>query len=985
MSSNPNPTMNSRRFFVITLVVALIVIGLGAGAFVRAGSRTSSPAAQLQSDSTLDRELRSTLAAHDITSLDPGPTPDPAKVELGKTLYFDKLLSGNRDISCATCHLPQQGTGDGIPLSIGTGGSGQSTDRLRGSMRMLIARNAPDVFNRGSPEWHSMFWDGRIVGSYDEGFTQPEEFTQTLPSGLDSVLAAQAMLPVTARAEMRGSPRDVDVFGQTNEIATTGEKDLAAVWQLLMERLMAVPAYRDLFAQAYPDLPADQIGFQHAANAIAAFEIDAFTLLDSPWDRYLAGDDSALTTDAKQGALLFYGSAGCARCHSGNLLTDQAFHNAAVPQFGPGKGRQNPYIDLGRARETGVTEDRFAFRTPPLRNVALTGPWMHNGAFATLEDAVRHMADPLPSFAGYDYSSLPVDVQAEIRRSPTIDAEIVERLDPLFSEPVELSETELAQVLAFLDALTDPRAATLEEIVPDSVPSGLPVTDEAPQATAFTHVSQQAGIAARHTEGYQVTGQAWADVDGDGWLDLYVTDSIGPNTLYHNNGDGTFNVSPLNDQVALPDHYSGGASFADYDNDGWPDLLVLGREDDVLLHNEAGHGFRDVTAEAGVSDPYASKTASWADYDNDGWLDLYVANWACVPRCARSSGVSGEPDRLYHNNGDGTFDDVTDLLGGLTYGGGFVARWLDFDNDGDQDIYLVNDEFIVPPGNKLFRNDGPGCAGGWCFNEVSAEIGADTKVMGMGVAADDWNGDGWLDLFFTNAGPAVLLEKQGGGPFANVASEVGVAMDPRTVAWGATSLDYDNDGLRDLYVASMRGGVSGFNPLFRNLGDGTFEDIGRASGADDPGPSVGVAGADYDNDGWVDLVVGNYDRGYHLFRNRGGEESGNHWLALKLVGGGPVNRDAVGTRVTVTTADGRSQMQDVHNGSSVGSSETLTLHFGLGDSRPQTVTVDWPDGTQQTFNTLAPDRTYRIDYNGGATPTTAGRSLMQNLLDRLSF
>ncbi|MCB0238120.1 MAG: hypothetical protein KDH08_05655, partial [Anaerolineae bacterium] len=111
--------------------------------------------------------------------------------------------------------------------------------------------------------------------------------------------------------------------------------------------------------------------------------IDAFTLLDSPWDRFLAGDDSALSTDAQHGALLFYGDAGCARCHSGNLLTDQEFHNAAVPQLGPGKGRQNPYIDLGRARETGNPDDRFAFRTPPLRNVALTGPWMHNGAFAT--------------------------------------------------------------------------------------------------------------------------------------------------------------------------------------------------------------------------------------------------------------------------------------------------------------------------------------------------------------------------------------------------------------------------------------------------------------------------------------------------------------------------------------------------------------------------------------------------------------------------
>lgn len=947
----------------------MIVAGIGA-------SRPPSTLAQPPAGTALDRELRSTLADQGITPLDPGPTPDPAKVELGRALYFDKLLSGNRDISCATCHLPQQGTGDGLPLSIGTGGFGTAPDRLRGAMRMLIPRNAPDVFNRGSSEWHSMFWDGRVVGSYDEGFTQPNEFTQTLPSGLDSILAAQAMFPVTSRAEMRGDPKDVDVFGLVNEISATGEKDLAAVWQRLTERLQAVPEYRNLFAQAYPEVSADDLGFQHAANALAAFEIDAFTLLDSPWDRYLAGNDRALSSDAKHGALLFYGEVGCARCHSGNLLTDQEFHNAAVPQLGPGKGRRNPYIDLGRARETGNPDDRFAFRTPPLRNVALTGPWMHNGAFATLEDAVQHMANPLQSFVTYDYDHSPVEVQAETRRSPAIDAEIVQRLDPLLAVPAEMSETEFAQILAFLNALTDPRATALDEIVPESVPSGLPVSDDAPQPTAFEHVSSEAGITARHTEGYQVTGQAWADVDGDGWLDLYVTNSIGPNTLYSNNRDGTFSVSPFNQQVALPDHYSGGASFADYDNDGWPDLLVLGRETDVLLHNEQGSGFRDVTAEAGVSDSFVSKTASWADYDNDGWLDLYVANWSCVPRCARTAGFSGEPDRLYHNNGDGTFSDVTDLLGGQTYGGGFVARWLDFDNDGDQDIYLVNDEFILPPGNKLFRNDGPACAGGWCFTEVSAEQGADTRVMGMGIAADDWNGDGWLDLFFTNAGPSVLLQKQGIGPFENVAGEAGVAMDPRTVAWGATSLDYDNDGLRDLYVATMRDGVSAFNPLFRNEGDGTFADIERASGADDPGPSVGVAAADYDNDGWVDLVVGNYDRGYHLFRNQGAAQSDSHWLALKLVGSGPVNRDAVGARVTVTTTDDRSQMQDVHNGSSVGSGEALTLNFGLGEARPQTVTVDWPDGTQQTLNRLSPDRAYEITYGGG---------VLQDIPDRLGF
>jgi hypothetical protein len=441
---------------------------------------------------------------------------------------------------------------------------------------------------------------------------------------------------------------------------------------------------------------------------------------------------------------------------------------------------------------------------------------------------------------------------------------------------------------------------------------------------------------------------------------------VGPNTLYRNNGDGTFSVAPLNEKVALPEHYSGGASWADTDNDGWPDLLVLGREADVLFHNDGGRGFSDVTAEAGVSDPHASKTASWADYDNDGWLDLYVANWACTPHCARTPGSPGQPDQLYHNNGDGTFTNVTPLLRNEITGGNFVARWLDYDNDGDQDIYVINDEFIPPVGNRLFRNDGPGCDG-WCFSQVAEEAGAATRVMGMGVAADDWDQDGDLDIFFTNAGKMKLLQNQGDGTFVNAEATAGVELNRESVGWGAVSLDYDNDGARDLYVALMMADRPGaFNPLFRNDGTGVFSDIGHASGADDPGPSVGVASADYDNDGWVDLVVGNYDRGYRLFRNMALAGDTNRWLALRLEGSGPVNRDAIGARAIVSTSDGRVQMQDVHNGSSVGGGSDLALHFGLGPAELTSVEIRWPDGTSQTYSDLAPNTAYAIGYDGSA-------------------
>ena len=396
-----------------------------------APSPAAAPAPKPTPNVTLDQHLRGVLSTQGIVPLDPGPKPDPAKVVLGKALFFDKELSGNRDTSCATCHQPKLGTGDALSLSVGTGGLGEAPDRLRGAMRMLIPRNAPEIFNRGSSEWHTMFWDGRVLGTYDEGFTHPAEFTQTLPSGLDTILAAQAMFPVTSRAEMRGDPRDYDQAGQTNEVGSTGEKDLAAVWRALTTRLMAIPAYRELFAAAYPDVPADKLGFEHAANAIAAFEADAFTLLDSPWDHYLNGDDSALSDQAMQGALLFYGKAQCSQCHSGALLPDQKFHNIGVPQLGAGKGRANRYFDPGRERETGKPEDRFAFRTPPLRNVALTGPWMHNGAYLSLEDALRHHLNPQQAFQNYDLSQLSADVRSETQFKPKIAAELLSKIDPL--------------------------------------------------------------------------------------------------------------------------------------------------------------------------------------------------------------------------------------------------------------------------------------------------------------------------------------------------------------------------------------------------------------------------------------------------------------------------------------------------------------------------------------------------------------------------
>jgi cytochrome c peroxidase len=341
-----------------------------------------------------------------------------------------------------------------------------------GTARELVPRNATPLFNLGYTEWNVLFWDGRVARDPVAGFNTPA--SDRLPSGLNSVLAAQAMFPVVSRDEMRGY-RGTDIFGQPNELAVFVDYKSQPIWDALMKRLLAIPDYAIMFNAAYPEVSDSELGFQHAANAMAAYEIAAFTFDDSPFDRYIQGDNTALSNQAKEGALLFYGEAGCASCHSTGLLTDQEFHNIAVPQVGDGKGREQPF-DLGRARETGNDCDRYAFRTPPLRNVALTGPWMHDGAFTTLESTIRHHLDPAASLQDYDPTQLTELMKDTCQDQPETLAAIMQwYAKDNASEGVQLSDEEIRSLIAFLDSLTSPSALDLSHTIPESVPSGLPV------------------------------------------------------------------------------------------------------------------------------------------------------------------------------------------------------------------------------------------------------------------------------------------------------------------------------------------------------------------------------------------------------------------------------------------------------------------------------------------------------------------------------
>ena len=407
------------------------------------------------------------------------PETDPAKAKIGQLLFYDKILSGNRNISCGTCHHHDLGGGDGLSLGIGEGGVGLGPDRKPGDgvtrIRKRIPRNAPPLWNLAAKDITVLFHDGRLEVSdlYGNGFNSPAQ--EWLPEGLDSVLAAQALFPMTARFEMAGDPEENELGGATHD-------RIDNVWPIVADRVRAIPAYADMFVDAHDDIDTSaDITITHIVNSLAAFMGTEWMNFDSPFDAYLGGDTTALSPAAMAGMQLFYGEAGCATCHSGPLMSDQSFHAIALPQFGPGKTRQFDLMprDVGRMGESDRLEDAYRFRTPMLRNVALTGPYGHNGAYATLEGIVRHHLDPLGSLDAWT----PED--AKLASVPWLEkVDFIVALDTREGErhrravDIEaraMSDAEVAEIVAFLESLTGQTALKRPLGRPESVPSGLPV------------------------------------------------------------------------------------------------------------------------------------------------------------------------------------------------------------------------------------------------------------------------------------------------------------------------------------------------------------------------------------------------------------------------------------------------------------------------------------------------------------------------------
>jgi cytochrome c peroxidase len=401
---------------------------------------------------------------------------DPTRAELGQLLFYDPILSGNRNVSCATCHHPRFGTSDGLSLGLGEGGIGLGPDRkvdASNPPEQRIPRNAPALFNLGAEEFSVMFHDGRLEADSDHPDGMRTPLGQEMLSGFDSVLSAQAMFPVLSGDEMAGhySENDVSQSVRLGHLSLPG-----GAWDKIAARVVAVPEYRSRFDAVLGQDAA--VSFTDISDVLADFIRVEWRADDSAFDRHMRGE-APLSAAAQQGMDLFYGKAGCGSCHSGWFQTDHGFHAIAMPQIGPGKAArfETHARDEGRMRVTGAAEDAYRFRTPSLRNITDTGPYGHAGSYATLEAVVRHHLDPVAGLMGYDPAQAVLAALdgMDDQRILRDEAELAAIAEANELSPVDLSDVEVDAILSFLAALSDDGWRQGRMGVPETVPSGLPV------------------------------------------------------------------------------------------------------------------------------------------------------------------------------------------------------------------------------------------------------------------------------------------------------------------------------------------------------------------------------------------------------------------------------------------------------------------------------------------------------------------------------
>ncbi len=405
------------------------------------------------------------------------------KFNLGKSLFFDKILSGNKNISCASCHNPLLGTSDRLSLGIGEGGTGLAMFRNAGKMNSRVhervPRNSPHLFNLSDKDISFLFHDGRISKNknYPSGILSPAK--EDLPEGLESLLSAQALFPPTSNTEMAGQGVENDISKYAEEGKLFGEN---SVWGVLTRRIRSNREYVRMFKASFQDIKkATDIKEIHIANALGEYEKIAYRSKNSPYDQYMRGDMDALSEKQIKGMQVFNGKGRCIECHSGSNFTDNKFHSIALPSIGEGKGHGDKKIeDFGRMGVTNSLDDIYKFRTPSLRNLSLTGPYGHNGAYKSIKGIIEHHLNPKKGLRNYNLNKALLS-QAEIFEgrdnialTKIINTKIFNTCD---LEVVELSNEEVGLLEDFLHSLTERKFVDASHLIPKSVPSGLDIHD----------------------------------------------------------------------------------------------------------------------------------------------------------------------------------------------------------------------------------------------------------------------------------------------------------------------------------------------------------------------------------------------------------------------------------------------------------------------------------------------------------------------------
>jgi hypothetical protein len=533
----------------------------------------------------------------------------------------------------------------------------------------------------------------------------------------------------------------------------------------------------------------------------------------------------------------------------------------------------------------------------------------------------------------------------------------------------------------------------------------------------FVNVAGQAGLTAKtiygdeHRNRYLLettgSGAAFIDYDNDGWLDIFLAsgtrlDGLPPNVsstnrLYRNNGDGKF-TDVTNKAGLVSTGWAQGVCVGDYDNDGYDDLFVSSYGKNALYHNNGNGTFTEMAEKSGVANNRTrwGSGCAFLDYDRDGYLDLFVASYidldlktaplpetgpclykgltvACGP-----PGLTGGINMLYHNNGNGTFTDVSEKAGitktNGTYGLGVLTA--DFDNDGWPDIYVANDSAPA----AFYHNNKNGT-----FTDIGTESGCALSIdgkpqAGMGVTAGDYDRDGWLDIFKTNfsGDTSSLYRNSANGIFEDVTFSAGMGVNTRWLGWGCGFIDVDNDGWPDIFLVnghvypeveklSIEAGYAQRKVLYRNLHNGRFSDVSEIAGdvVMEPNASRGCAFGDYDNDGDVDVLINSVNALPQLLRNESGNQ--NNWITIKTIGV-KSNRSGIGTRVQCITEDG-SQIDEVRSGGSYYSQNDLRIHFGLGKNQiVKKIEIRWPSGQVDTINNIAANQLIIVKEKAGVMP-----------------